>query len=75
MNDRQYRKLAIAVGEMIEAIEGEMLLTDDRLIEAAIRLVIAARDVHLPVGKPITPALTADLNRTVTVLQEFQEAS
>jgi len=73
MNDRQYRKLAIAV--LIEAIEGEMLLTDDRLIKAAIRLVIAARDVDLPIGKPITPALTADLNRTVTVLQEFQEAS
>ena len=73
MNDRQYRKLAIAV--LIEAIEGEMLLTDDRLIKAAIRLVIAARDVDLPIGKQITPALTADLNRTVTVLQEFQEAS
>ena len=74
MNDRQHRRLAYVISEMIEVIEDDGLVTDDKLIEASLRPVIAARDADLPIGgRAITPALTTDLNRTTEVLQSMEE--
>jgi len=69
LTGKESRKLAFAITEAIEAVRDDLFLSD-RVLAAALRLASVAGCADLPAGgKPLAPALEADLNRTADLIE------